>query len=182
MAKPKKLSTIERLKRTKTPGAKLYKDATAEERAALLAPIEQVIQQTSERLNAIDLQNDGDVDSIGRADRIAGLSADHIDAMTPGEFVEEVEILHERDKRMARKVANEIRMLSNEVKPVWSIPRSPSDWLKVFAKLNVDCRSVKVFERRRKDGIFRQHPDSAIKSVRLALDCLPPSYSDDLTV
>ncbi len=65
--------------------------------------------------------------------------------------------------------------------PKWSIPRSPSDWLKVFGKLNVDCRSQSVFYRRRRDGTFRQHPESTTKSIRLALDCLPPSYRDEIT-
>lgn len=64
----------------------------------------------------------------------------------------------------------------------WSIGRSPSDWLKIFAKLNVDCRSLKTFRRRRDDGPYREHPDSTTKSVRLALDCLPHSYSDTMTV
>lgn len=65
--------------------------------------------------------------------------------------------------------------------PKWSNSRSPSDWLKVFAKLNVDCRSLSVFGRRRKDGTFRQHPASKTKSVRLALADLPPDYSDNMT-
>ncbi len=64
----------------------------------------------------------------------------------------------------------------------WSIARSPSDWLKVFAKLNVNCRSLKTFERRRKDGPYRSHPGSTSKSVRLALGDLPASYSDNMTV
>jgi len=69
--------------------------------------------------------------------------------------------------------------------PVWSIARSPSDWIKVFGKLNVDCRSASVFYRRRKAGKYhkyQQHPDSTSKSVRLALKDLPPTYSDTMTV
>ncbi len=64
----------------------------------------------------------------------------------------------------------------------WSIARSPADWLKMFARLNLDCRSLDTFNRRRKDGTLRQHPDSTTKSVRLALDCLPPNYNDEMTV
>lgn len=65
--------------------------------------------------------------------------------------------------------------------PQWSISRSPSDWLKVFAKLNVDCRSISVFDRLRKHGTFHQHPESKTKSVRLDLADLPPDYSDNMT-
>lgn len=64
----------------------------------------------------------------------------------------------------------------------WSNARSPSDWLKVFELLNVDCRSLPTFERRRKKGTFRQHPDSTTKSVRLALQDLPADYRDDIKV
>lgn len=64
----------------------------------------------------------------------------------------------------------------------WSIPRSPTDWIKVFERLNVKCRSIDAFDDQRKAGVFRQHPDSTTKLVKLALDCLPPTYSDQLVV
>lgn len=65
----------------------------------------------------------------------------------------------------------------------WSIPRSPTDWLDVFALLNVKCRSIDAFaDQRKPGGVFRQHPNSTTKLVRLALDCLPPTYSDQLVV
>ncbi len=76
-----------------------------------------------------------------------------------------------------------LEWLLSDIKPLnWSIARSPSDWLKVFARLNLDCRSLKTFARRRGDGTYRQHPDSTTKSVKLALDCLPDAYRDDITV
>jgi len=64
----------------------------------------------------------------------------------------------------------------------WSIPRSPSDWLKVFEKLNIKCRSIDAFADQRKLGTFRQHPKSTTKLVILALDCLPETYSDQIVV
>lgn len=184
MATSKKLSVIERLKRTKTPGAKLYKAAIAEELAALLSPFDESIRETGNRLNAIALSNDGNIESIFHAGREGGLSAVDIDEMTLAEFTDEVEIQDARDNRMARKVANEMQKLSNEVKPVWSIARSPSDWVKVFKRLNVACRSISVFGRRRKHGTYREHPETTkhSKSVRLAIADLPPAYSDAMTV
>ena len=62
----------------------------------------------------------------------------------------------------------------------WSVSRSPSDWLKIFSMLNVDCRSLDVFANRRKLGTYHQHPDSTTKSVSLWIGDLPPDYSDSM--
>ena len=103
-------SVLDRLKRNAKPGQQLLRDATPAERASLFAPIEQALAQNlrnvGERLNTLDLQNNGDLDSIGRAGRIAGLSASDVDDMTLNEIVDEVAILNERDNRLARKIAN----------------------------------------------------------------------------
>ena len=183
-AKPKKLSVIERLKRTKTPGAKLFKDATAEEIAALLSPFDESIREAGGRLNAIDLQHDGKINSMIRAGCEGGLQKSTIEEMNLAEFIDEVEIQDARDNRMARKVANEMRKHSNEVKPTWSNARSPSDWVKVFARLNVACRNLNLFRKLRDDGTYREHPETTrySKSVRLAIADLPPAYSDAMTV
>lgn len=93
-----------------------------------------------------------------------------------------VEQLAELQAAFAKFSDGTTQAVATPQQPVWSIARSPSDWLKIFAKFNVDCRSLKVFERRRKAGKYRQHPDSTSKSVRLALADLPTDYSDTMTV
>lgn len=113
--------------------------------------------------------------------------------MPPGGTAEFASECSECEKSMAAVTTEELARLEallriEELRTLawlekgWSIPRSPTDWLKVFEILNVKCRSISAFDDQRKKGLFRQHPDSTVRMVRLAFDCLPPTYSDQIVV
>ena len=95
------------------------------------------------------------------------------------------DFLDRDDKDKLKKIWDDsIKRVTPPPEVVWSIGRSPSDWLKVFAKINVDCRNLNLFRQRRNEGTYHEHPDTTrySKSVRLAIADLPPAYSDEMTV
>jgi len=66
--------------------------------------------------------------------------------------------------------------------PKWSRPRSPSDWIRILKKLGEEI-SADTFSRRRKGAtpLYRQNPNSTTKFVSLAIEDLPPNYTDEVT-
>jgi len=63
---------------------------------------------------------------------------------------------------------------------VWSVVRSPSDWIRIFKALNEEI-SESSFLRARQRGEIRVKPGSTTRRISLRISDLPQSYHDDLS-
>ena len=75
------------------------------------------------------------------------------------------------------ELLDEINQAKN--RSIWSIERTPSNWLRIFRQLNIEL-SVSTFDRRRKEGRYRQRDNGNSRSVSLRICDLPPEYRDSM--